>query len=376
LLEQPRGVDVVAIERELAQLWKRATDDREDLDHGPVVRACTLNLVVVTEEAARLQAIEQLVGEVTLEHPARIFLIHAERDGAPPLLDAWISARCTIAVPGEKQVCCEQITIHAVGAEYTKLPSVVASLLVPDIPSVLLWKAKIVPKDPLLSALSELVDHLLIDSSEEAEPVQLLTSWADFSAANRDAVIPGDLAWSHLTPWRSALGQAFSPAETRMYLQEIATIDIVISTSTQPVHSGASQALLLVSWLAARLGWSIGKTAGGNTASGYTASFTATGGPISFSAAVRQTAGAGPGGIEEIMLRTRTGAVIGLTSSEERSCIRSTITARDGHRHDNVLWARDRDETSVVAQELEVLDRDPVYIAAMKILRSLLGGTS
>ena len=371
-LERPREVDVGAIESEFMQLWKRATDDREGAEGGLAVRACTLNFVVVTEDAARLQAIEQLVGAVTLEHPGRIFLIHVKRGNVPDKLTAWISARCVVPVPGGKQVCCEQITLQATGREVSKLPSIVASLLVPDIPTILLWKGEVDAADPLLASLSELVDRLLIDSSEEPDAIRVLTSWVNLFSARGEDVLRGDLAWAHVTPWRAALAQTFSLQATRAYLDQIAGLQIAISTTSHPAHSGASQALLVISWLADRLHWSVSTRVGGSSAGGYEISLNAHGGPIACTVIPRPATIPGPGGIEEIRMTTRPGVVISWASGEERSCIRSTVTTPDGHRSEGALWARDRDEMSIVAQELEVLDRDPQYIAAIQVLRSLL----
>ncbi|MBM2846304.1 MAG: Glucose-6-P dehydrogenase subunit [Bacteroidetes bacterium] len=99
LLGAPREVDVVAIERELMRLWKHASDDvGEDGSSSPVVRACSMNLVVVTDTEEAATEIGDLVGEVTLDHPSRIFLITADRRSGTPLLDAWISARCSLPV--------------------------------------------------------------------------------------------------------------------------------------------------------------------------------------------------------------------------------------------------------------------------------------
>ena len=373
LLEEPRAIDVVAIERELTQLWKRATDESDDA-RAPVVRACALNLVVLTDDVARLRPVERLVGDVTLEHPARIFLIHADRSGQRPSLDAWISARCSVPVPGEKQVCCEQITLRGVGGECEKIPSVVASLLVPDVPSVLLWKAGIGDDGTLMPELAELVDRVLIDSSDEPEPVTLLLSWGAFVVSRHAQVLSGDLAWTHLTAWRSAMAQTFGPDETRLLLGEIGSVAVTVSTSTSPVHSGTSQAFLLLAWLSDRLHWSVVSGMSGDAVRGFSVSFSSASGTVAGSVRVGDAALPGPGGIEEMTLTTRSGVEISLASGEGRSCIRSEIRPPNGAATSGVLWARDRDETAVVAQELEILDRDPIYMAALDVLQILLGG--
>src|SRR5512142_1810636 len=142
LLEAPKEVSLAHLEHELTQLWKETESGRGD-SIRPVVRACTMNLIVVTEDEAGADAIASMVGEVTLEHPARIFLVVVDRKAQEASLDAWISARCTIPEPGQEQVCCEQITFVGRGRDVDKITSAVTSLLVPDVPTMLLWKTSI-----------------------------------------------------------------------------------------------------------------------------------------------------------------------------------------------------------------------------------------
>src|SRR5512141_2788976 len=108
LLEAPKEVSLAQLEQELTQLWKEAESGHGD-SIRPVIRACTMNLIVVTEDEKGADALATMVGEVTLEHPARIFLVVLDRGAKEASLDAWISARCAIPEPGEEQVCCEQI---------------------------------------------------------------------------------------------------------------------------------------------------------------------------------------------------------------------------------------------------------------------------
>ncbi len=374
LLAEPREVDVVAIERELTQLWNNATEIDDEGRRVPLLRACALNLVVLTEDVDRLRAVEELVADVTLEHPARIFLILANQANGRAELNASIAVRCALPVPGGKQVCCEQIGLQAAGPECRKIPSIVASLLVPDVPSVLLWKSGMHRADWLLPALAGLVDRVLIDSSEEPDPIPLLRAWEAFVASTAKQVLSGDLAWSHLTAWRSAMAQAFTSPDMRPLLDEIVSVDIMTSTSAEPVHGGVSQALLLLCWLADRLHWSAGPHLGGDTVRGITVPLTSAAGAMGCRIGVRPSTIPGPGGIEEVILGMRSGARVTLTSGEERSCIRSEIRVPGGTPKAGVLWVSDRDETTVVAQELEVLTRDPLYAGALDVLRVLLGG--
>ena len=95
LLDAPKEVSLADLERDLTQLWKEAESGSEEGFH-PVVRACTMNLIVVTEDETGMDTLGTMVGEVTLEHPARIFLAVLARGAKEASLNSWISARCAI----------------------------------------------------------------------------------------------------------------------------------------------------------------------------------------------------------------------------------------------------------------------------------------
>lgn len=371
LLDQPKEVDVVSIERELTLLWKAATEDGGTGEEVPVVRACSLNLVVVTDDPARLSTIEQLVGDVTLEHPARIFLIQADRSAGAPLLDAWIAARCSVPLPGAKQVCCEQISLNARGSEVSKLSSIVASLLVPDIPTILLWKSQIAPDDPVLSSLADVADRVLVDSSEEPDPFRLLRSMRETFGDRRVGPLYGDLAWSHATAWRAVLAQVFASDEARQQLSSMSAISIDVSSSASPVHNGISQALLLLGWLCSRLRWSVIRPLQETGQGGFDVSFVHDGQEIGARVVCRANDQPGPGGVEKIRLTTKGGLEAVLWSDEDRLCIHTRLAIPPMKPRESILWVRDRDEASVIARELEVLDRDELYEAASAAVSSL-----
>ena len=268
-------------------------------------------------------------------------------------------------------MCCEQISITALGAEASKIPSVVASLLVPDIPSILLWKMGIEPGDPLFVGVNRLVDRVLIDSSDEPDPIPLLRQWVALTVAGQGEEF-GDLAWSHVTPWRSAVARAFNPVDLRSHLQNIARVEMVYSTSNQPVHSGLSQTLLMFAWLMSRLQWSIVRPVHVDAMRRVSGDVKADGNRVELVVDHRSGDHPGLGGLEELCIVLRGGPSVTFSSCENRSCIRWQSDGRESAL-EGALWAHDRDESSVLARELEVLVHDDVYDAARSALAKLLG---
>ena len=372
LLSPPREVDVIAIERELTQLWKDATDESGESSSRPVTRACALNFIVITEDARELEALGDLAGDVTLEHPARIFLIAANRRSGTPDLDAWISARCSLPVPGGRQVCCEQINLLASGAEANKIPSIVTSLLVPDVPGVLLWKARVNVRDHILQSLAHVVDRILIDTSEDPSPEAGLLAWREFMHNRSLHVMYGDLAWTHLTAWRSVVAGSFNPPDMRARLSQVSSVTVTYSSTSAPQHSGLSQSLLFVAWLASKLAWSILKPFERDAIGRYSAKLRLGEQAINIQIIPASPRTNHPGAIEEITIGIGGDRTLSFESTEHRHCIRFSAKNPDASSDHMLTALSDKSEAELVAEELEVVKRDQGYERVLNTLAGLL----
>ena len=370
LTDAPREVEVEGIEQELTRLWKDAAETSEQESAQPVLRACSMNLIVVTDRLSETGAIAVLLSDVTVEHPARIFLIALERQAGVPSLEASISARCSVPEPGGKQVCCEQITIVARGTDDHKVSSLVTSLLVSDVPAVLHWKAPVSRTDPVFRSLAQIADRIFIDSSEILDPGASLLAWKEFMGERTVSSTFGDLAWTHLTEWRSLLAQAYQPREFREALWTIDDVLIEFSTREQPRHSGLSQALLLIAWLAHSLGWAVVEPLQKEN-SGYAGRMSSPS-PIRIRIAGNTGTGAERGGIRVVSIRSGSTLHLRLEWIAERGCVRFVRTHSGKPWEEAVSTVRDRSESELVARELEVLQRDSAYEGTVSALASML----
>jgi glucose-6-phosphate dehydrogenase assembly protein OpcA len=374
LLDEPKEVDVVVIEQELARLWKEASEPSIDEETPPVVRACSLNLIAVTENEADAEIISNLVGEVTVEHPSRIFIVVADRRAGTPSLEAWISARCSLPLPGGKQVCCEQINLTAHSNDIYKVPSIITSLLVSDVPTVLLWKLRVDEEDDVLPQLVHISDRVLIDSSEERDASASLSAWNQFIVNNRGQTVFGDLAWTHLTSWRGLLAQAFQPIEMREHLNATDAVTIRYSSSHRPLHSGLSQSLLMMGWLAHVLQWNAARPLQNDGAGKYTAKFSLGEKAIDINIYSVPPTNGGPGGIESLSIDSTLGLQLSFELTDRLGCIRMVRKTGVGLGEELIRPVSDRTETELVAQELEVLHRDALYEESLAMSVSLMMG--
>lgn len=370
LLDPPKEVDVGDIEQELVQLWKQTETSSADT---PVIRACSLNLVIFTEGAERASGLEDIVSQTSIDHPSRIFLISAERRSAKPDLAAWVSARCSLPVPGGKQVCCEEINLTVSGTDARKVPSIVTSLLVPDIPTILLWRARLDPRDEVLKLLTEVAERILIDSSEELNPLESLVAWSSFIDQSRGRTTYGDLAWTHLTPWRGLLAQAFQPAPARVLLTTLDSVTLEYSSTRVPMHSGLSQSFLAAAWLSHVLGWVLVRPFREEGDRVLSAKFRQAEQAITILLTEVPPHDAHPGGIESITLHSTQGGEMSLRSvSGREDCMLLRSSLPGSTPREDVLMVHLLTEPELVSRELEVLYNDPMFESAMSVLSGLL----
>jgi glucose-6-phosphate dehydrogenase assembly protein OpcA len=160
--------------------------------------------------------------------------------------------------PGRPQVCGEQITIEARGSAVGRVAGTLLPLLVPDVPVMLWWPHGEPADDPRFLKFTDMVDRVIIDSATFAAPEAGLARMAallehDGRQGGAGTAI-SDLSWSRLTPWRELIAQFFDAPALVAHLAEITRVTVDYEARAGAV-TDRSQALLLVGWLAARLGW-------------------------------------------------------------------------------------------------------------------------
>jgi glucose-6-phosphate dehydrogenase assembly protein OpcA len=219
--------------------------------------------------------------------------------------------------------------------------------------------------------LIQVADKVLIDSVEELHPEDSLQSWIGFLSNSGNRLAVGDLAWTHLALWRSLLAQSFQPAEARDHLAGLHAVAIEYSETTEPVHSGMSQALLLAGWLASSLEWTLVHSLREVGEGAREAAFHSEEQDVTVRC-VKVSPRGSQAGIESIVCRSsRSGEVAARWSEQERCILIHTSfpgtaacsTALPMHLHTGA---------DLVSRELEVLYRDASYEAAMSGLGMML----
>jgi glucose-6-phosphate dehydrogenase assembly protein OpcA len=138
----------------------------------------------------------------------------------------------------------EQVEIDLGVDALAGLDTIVDPIVVSDLPTMI-WCPH--GHDEALDALRHMVDVILLDSDDVADPADALARAADLLSS----AYVVDLAWLRTTPWRERLAASFDLPEQLAMLFELDSLAI----RHQP-NSGAS-AVLLAGWLASRLGWKV-----------------------------------------------------------------------------------------------------------------------
>jgi glucose-6-phosphate dehydrogenase assembly protein OpcA len=180
------------------------TIDLTDTDTGAIHDALTqarrrlggptsgmvLTLIIVTNEEDQYDAV-RAAAQAGREHPSRVLAVIPRKPRADSRLDAEI--RVGETGPGET------ILLRLYGPLAQHADSVVAPLLVPDVPVVTWWPDE-VRASPVTAALGAVAQRRVTDAASNDSPRDMLLRLAELYQ-------PGDtdLSWTRATPWRSLL---------------------------------------------------------------------------------------------------------------------------------------------------------------------------
>ncbi len=372
LLGEARSVDVIAIESELTQLWKAAAEDT--LEGQPVVRACVVNLVVYAPSDEAAEHINETISHVSARHPNRSIVIVADADAKPIRLSASISAHCQIPPAGSKQVCSEQITLRASGAAVDEVHGTVLPLLIPDLPVFLWWHDEPPLEDHLFWELLGSSEYLVVDSADlpperagdALERLQKLVQEGD--------VVLSDLNWSRLAHWRELVAQFFDAPPARGYLERLDRVSVEIASNRGGVPD-FTEGLLLVGWLASRLGWTW-KDGADQPGEGVVA-FDLMSGTGKVSVEVKEAPAGISEGLQSLKLAAGGDATCSVSrEADEEGCV---VVAGDlpegGGGHPRVVRMDTLSEAALLGDELDTLGRDAAFEEALaQAVRFTAGG--
>ena len=367
-----RAVDVSVIEHELKELWEQMTELSAEEDQQAVMRACVANLVVYNPAGESAGEISPMIAEVTNQHPSRVILLLSEPDSSQASLDAMVTAQCHPADGGRKQICCEQIVIQAAGEDISRLPSLVRTLVIPDLPVFLWWRDLPDFKSALFTDFMRGADRVILDSAGLADARQGLRTLAALVEAKPQKTAFSDLSWCRLTPWRVLVAGFFDVPKYRSYLARLNRVRIESVGGGSGEPSIPVHGLLLAAWLASRLHWKATTKPHWIDERTCDWELEAEDRTVTLHIEITSSGGAARPGLNSLKL-----LVEGEPSAQWIVSIAADGKHLEGHvrlegRNEGarIIRLEDDDEAQLAGKELEILGHDPVYEQGLQWLAS------
>jgi glucose-6-phosphate dehydrogenase assembly protein OpcA len=230
-----QGTTPDAIESALREMLKERHAENESFAPARV-----LNMVCIVDKAWSGEVANRL-RRVGRYHASRTVVLSV--DPKRETLDAVATIASDVQPKaGEFALLRETVIVEVGDKHLPALDTIVDPLVVTDLPT-LLWSPHGHPE--AIDVLLPLAQVVLLDSLDEPDLHEALARARDLS---RKAYVV-DLAWLRSTPWRERVAATFDPDLLRPDLKVISAVTVRHNPES------AAAALLLIGWLASRLGW-------------------------------------------------------------------------------------------------------------------------
>lgn len=264
-----RVQDASEITSTLNAMWRRYGESRDATSAAnsepptdapwPMVtaRASTLNLIAATRTKTDADRVRHTIATLSDSYPSRATVLVADpSQGISDArgIDVSVDLLEQEATRGRPAIVYECLTVDVSSQNERQLASIASPLLVPDLPDFLWWAADPVEGGALFTELVDICDRLIVDSAISAHTASVLEALLTFARDQGDHAALGDLAWARLNPWRRLTMQFFDVPAMLPILDLIDEATLTYGNSTQQ-WSGFSSALLFAGWLGSRLSW-------------------------------------------------------------------------------------------------------------------------
>lgn len=354
-------IDARLIEAERERLWQRIARNTA----GGLVRASSQSLLVIQANQSLASQVHEVLQSVAAEHRCRVILVAVS--------NAEPTAQVAVHSPGSASPTAtwEQITLTGGPEDLNRIMSAVELLVLPNLPVKAWWPGDPRNEELLFGRVIEIAERVIVDSCSFSDAVASMTWYARQSAEEHGVVGFVDLGWRRLEPWRVLLAQFFDSSFDRPFLNDIQSVVIEYRTVQDGAAGGFSEALLLLGWLASRLGWSPVGNSSEQEPGTQRLTFQTGGSELMASLRPRPRAGPPVGGLIKVELRA---AYTGRSALYRIGCSGENVAAVarvDGARRKAQLSLPVQSEADLLGRELADFGRDRIYEEALQVVRLL-----
>lgn len=218
------------LERELNELRAASAEPGA----APRLRASVMTHIAWVPQRWVEEATGTLAG-LAERHPSRTILLFPRPGDERDTIEGEVDFRCFVRGGFEHEVCSEVISLRLCGRRAEAPASIVMPLLVSDLPVFLRWRGPLPFAANELEQLVGVADRLVVDSREWPDV------HADLARLPRlfERIVVSDISWARTEPWRAGVADLWP---------DVAEASLLRVAGPEP------EAVLLRSWLAARLG--------------------------------------------------------------------------------------------------------------------------
>lgn len=379
-----RVQDLPSIERELARMWASTplVMSVDGVDERRVAaRTSVMNLVVIASRPEVGERCAAIIGGFTGRHPSRSLIISSVDPDGPSWIDAEVQAYCALPREGAAETCSEQIYLRAGGEGGRHLASIVAPLLIHDLPVTVWWPGDVPLGGDPFQRLVHLADRIVLDGSswsgDGLDRLRRMTALLD-----EPSLAVSDFALIRQSRWREAIASTFDQPDLQPYLQSIRRIAVTYAAADvggRPGPTNLVRPLYHLAWLAARLGMSVRRPLrpGRPDQPGGLSGLLRVG-RTAVDVVLRPTISTAPGGttlsVELEASRRAMVLDVVVTAQAETVVVDATKAGRLVH-HRRFLAPR-RTEVDMLAEVIESIGPNRLSAAAMRMAVALLGDAS
>jgi glucose-6-phosphate dehydrogenase assembly protein OpcA len=230
-------VDTATVEDTLRDLRESQTGSRTG-----GVRTNIQDLVVVCDTPEAAEEMGEIVSELPNNRPSRAIVCLADADERETAVDARVFCTDHDGDGATAQVCSELVMLEA-GDGGAALPSLIAGLLLPDLPVFAFWRGRPDASPGVFDAVWLLSERFVADSTAQDGTLEALSTWLERSPRRNVT----DLSWTKITWWRDAVARAFDTVENAECLRKLQAIEV------RHVGPSDAQARLMAGWIRSRV---------------------------------------------------------------------------------------------------------------------------
>ncbi len=236
MMSERTAVPLPEIEKVLEQLW----EEQKTLNR---IRASLFNLVVYVQDPARIPCIKEIVQHVLRYFPCRLIFIQTDAT----LTEIQASVATETIGQANAGIACDQIRLTVPPSHLQRIPFLILSYLIPDLPIYLLWGEDPFTEAFLFPYLAEAASRLIFTHAPVRNILELLNKYPNLELM--------DLEWLWCSGWRALFHQVFDNSPYLRQLQNARNLRIHYNSAKLLPEEAIRQPLYLVAWLANRLKW-------------------------------------------------------------------------------------------------------------------------